>query len=119
MSAPQFDAATPTSIFLVRRERELRPAYFDQIEGEGAPRRLPLQKDELVVGRAPEADINVPSQRASRSHAFVTRRGTDYQVRDNDSHNGLFLNGIKIHSATLRDGDVLQIADAVFIFHES
>jgi hypothetical protein len=118
MSTPQFDASFPTSIYLFRRERELRPFYLEQIEGAGAPQRIPLSKQELVMGRADDSDVHLPSQRASRQHAFLIRRGTDYTIRDNDSHNGILLNGIKIHSATLRDGDVLQIADSAFIFHE-
>ena len=37
---------------------------------------------------------------------------------DNDSDNGVILNGAKIHSAVLRDGDVIQVADNVFVYHE-
>jgi pSer/pThr/pTyr-binding forkhead associated (FHA) protein len=37
---------------------------------------------------------------------------------DNDSRNGVFLNGVKVHSAVLRDGDVIQVADSVFVYHE-
>ena len=29
-----------------------------------------------------------------------------------------FLNGVKVHSAILRDGDVIQLADNVFVYHE-
>jgi pSer/pThr/pTyr-binding forkhead associated (FHA) protein len=39
-------------------------------------------------------------------------------LADNDSENGVFLNGVKIHSAVLRDGDVIQMADNVFVYHE-
>lgn len=118
MSTSQFDASFPTSIYLFRRERDLRPFYLEQIEGTGSPQRILLSKKEIVIGRSREADIQLTSQRASRQHAFFTRQGTDYAIRDNDSPNGIFLNGIKIHSATLRDGDVIQIADSAYIFHE-
>ncbi len=118
MNTPQFDANQATSIYLMRRERDLRPFFLEQIEGVGAPQRIPLSKKELVIGRSEQADITVASPRASRQHAFLTRQGTDYAIRDNDSHNGVFLNGIKIYSATLREGDVIQVADCAFIFHE-
>jgi len=58
------------------------------------------------------------SKSASRQHALVKLRGTECVVADNDSHNGIFLNSVKIHSAVLRDGDVLQVADAVFMYRE-
>ena len=37
---------------------------------------------------------------------------------DNDSHNGVFLNGVKVYSAVLRDGDVIQVADSIFVYSE-
>jgi pSer/pThr/pTyr-binding forkhead associated (FHA) protein len=37
---------------------------------------------------------------------------------DNDSHNGILLNGVRVHSAVLRDGDVIHVADSVFVFRE-
>lgn len=118
MSTSRFDATIATNIIVVRREREVRPHYLEQTEGEGAPQRIQLDRKELVIGRTEEADVRVPSQRASRQHAFLTQRGTDFVIRDNDSHNGIFLNGIKIHSALLRDGDVIQVADGAFIYRE-
>ena len=48
----------------------------------------------------------------------MTLRGTDCVFFDNDSHNGIFLNGVKIHSAVLRDGDVIQAADSTFVYYE-
>ena len=52
----------------------------------------------------------------SRRHALITLYESEIMVEDLDSANGLFLNGIKIHSATLRDGDVFQIGGVVFSF---
>jgi two-component system, NtrC family, response regulator AtoC len=118
MSTSRLDATHTTNIAVVRRDRENRQFYLDQTDGEGAPQRILIDKKEIVFGRAPEADVRVQSQRASRVHAFLSRKGTDYILRDNDSHNGVFLNGVKIHSAVLRDGDVLQIADCAFTYRE-
>jgi pSer/pThr/pTyr-binding forkhead associated (FHA) protein len=30
----------------------------------------------------------------------------------------VFLNGVKIHSATLREGDNIQLGDVIVIYHE-
>ncbi|HEY3762793.1 MAG TPA: FHA domain-containing protein [Verrucomicrobiae bacterium] len=117
MSTSQFEATIATSISVVRRERELRGRYLEQIEGEGSPRQIPLERPQLVIGRG-EADVPLTSLRASRQHAILTLKGMDFTIRDNESHNGIFLNGVKIHSAILRDGDVLQVADCAFIFRE-
>jgi len=118
MSTSRIDATIPTNILVGRREREVRKHCFEQVDGEGAPQRIGLDKKEMIVGRADDADVRVPSPRASRQHAFLTRRGTDFVIRDNDSHNGIFLNGVKVHSAVLRDGDVIQVADCIFVYSE-
>lgn len=119
MSTSRFEATIATRVSVVRRERETRGHSLEQIQGDGAPKIFDLGLAQLVIGRAENAEIKLSSQRASRQHAILDLRGTDYVIRDNDSHNGIFLNGVKIHSATLRDGDVLQIADCAFIFRET
>ncbi len=111
-------ATLPTDIVVARRERDLRLHFLQQIEGEGAPQRITLERPEVVIGRAADADIRITSDRASLHHAFLSRRQQDYAIRDHDSRNGVFLNGVKVHSAVLRDGDVLQVADTVFIYYE-
>ena len=39
-------------------------------------------------------------------------------MTDNDSRNGVLLNGVQVHSAVLHDGDVIAIADNVFVYRE-
>jgi pSer/pThr/pTyr-binding forkhead associated (FHA) protein len=119
MSISKFEATITTNISVVRRERETRGNSLEQIEGEGSPKKFDLKLAQLVIGRAENAGVRLASQRASREHALLDLRGTDYVIRDNDSHNGIFLNGVKIHSAILRDGDMIQIADCVFVYRET
>jgi pSer/pThr/pTyr-binding forkhead associated (FHA) protein len=118
MSTSRFEATIATRISVVRRERETRGHSLEQIHGDGVPKKFNLERAQLVIGRAENAEIKLASQRASRQHAILDLRGTDYVIRDNDSHNGIFLNGVKIHSAILRDGDIIQIADCAFIYRE-
>lgn len=118
MNTSRFEATIATKVSVVRSERETRGHSLEQFEGEGAPRRISLEDPQLVIGRAENAGIRLASQKASRQHATLNLRGTVFVIRDNDSHNGIFLNGVKIHSAILRDGDIVQIADCTFIFRE-
>ena len=113
------DATVPTNIVVARKERQVRPRHLDQIDGEGAPRTFKLVQDELIIGRADDATIRMPSARLSRHHARLKRRGEEYSIRDDESRNGIFLNGVKVHSAVLRDGDIIQVADCVFAYRES
>ena len=92
---------------------------MQQIEGRGAPRKFALNKPELVIGRDEKADITLPSANISRRHALIKCRHQEVSIHDFESRNGVFLNGIKVHSAVLRDGDVVQLADCVFDFYEA
>ena len=113
------DSATiPTGSIAPRKDRASRPHYLEQSEGDGGIRLFKLSSDETVIGRADDANIRLASPKASRHHAILSRRSGEFFLADNDSRNGIHLNGLKIHSATLRDGDVLHIADNEFVYRE-
>lgn len=113
------DSTVPTLIVAARRERDVRRHRLQQVEGSGAPRMIPLDREEFVMGRDEAVNIRIDSARASRRHAFIRRHQEGYELLDNESRNGVLLNGLKVHSAVLRDGDVVQVADGVFVYHES
>ena len=112
------DATITATVRILRREREKRRHSLSEFENDGTQRAISLDREETVIGRAPDAHVRLTSKRASRQHAFLRVRGTDCVLVDNDSHNGVILNGVKVHSAVLHDGDVIQVADNVFVYHE-
>lgn len=95
-----------------------RPCVLQQIRGPLAPQVIELDRDILIVGRAEDVDIKVPSSALSRRHVRLERYQGSYRVIDLDSSNGVYLNEIRVHSAVLRDSDTLQLGNAVFIYHE-
>jgi len=99
-------------------ERTSRPATLDQIKGPGSPRHFRLDGGPLSIGRGSDASICVVSMELSLLHASLTRSDSEWSVADLGSRNGLFLNGVRVHSATLRDGDAVQLGDAIFVFSE-
>jgi pSer/pThr/pTyr-binding forkhead associated (FHA) protein len=114
----EVNATITANVRMLRRERGTRRHSLEQIEGDGTSAQVLLNRDEMVIGRGVDTQIRLASKRASRQHAFLRLHGTDCVLVDNDSHNGVFLNGVKVHSAVLRDGDVIQVADSVFVYHE-
>lgn len=70
----------------------------------------------LTVGRATDNDIVITDVLASRHHATLapTRLGTE--IKDNDSINGTYVNGTRIGSAILTDGDVVTIGNVDLVF---
>lgn len=65
----------------------------------------------LVIGRDAQCDIVLADPRVSRRHARVWSSGEGISFVDLDSSNGLFLNGARQTSGSLRVGDVLRLGD--------
>ena len=102
-------------------KRELRPALVF-LRGEFLAAPIPLERDEVIIGRALEADVRINDARASRLHARITTERDDetqetrYLVTDLGSTNGTLLNGSLITEAPLSDGDKLTIGEHLLRF---
>jgi len=88
------------------------------MHGPGSPRTFLLTREEMVVGRSDAADIQVDTTDLSPWHLLLRREHGQYTVLDLDSPNGVYLNGLRIHSAVLHEGDNLQLGSVVLVFHE-
>lgn len=71
-----------------------------------------LEKEVLHIGRAQENDIVIDNIAVSRRHAQVERREESFLLRDLNSSNGTYLNGVRIDAQDheLHDGDLIGIA---------
>ncbi len=78
-----------------------------------------LESGSATIGRAIETDIVITSQRVSREHARVYRKGRHWFLEDMGSTNGTFLNEERVlNPSELRDGDSIMIGDVTFLFHD-
>lgn len=61
----------------------------------------------------------VDDDRMSRSHATIRLSGSggscEISLRDNNSKNGTFVNGERVRTTALVDGDVLRVGDTLFL----
>jgi two-component system cell cycle response regulator len=102
-------------------QRERRPALVS-LRGELMAVPIPLERDEVIIGRALEADVRLNDFRASRLHARITsEQGVEegepsYKIVDLGSTNGTMVNGELISEAVLNDGDKIVIGDHLFRF---
>jgi diguanylate cyclase (GGDEF)-like protein len=100
---------------------ERRPALVF-LRGELMAVPIPLDRNQVTLGRALDADIRVNDSRASRLHARITTEydeisdETHYRLRDLGSTNGTILNGKPIKEALLEDGDKFVIGDHLIRF---
>jgi transcriptional regulator of acetoin/glycerol metabolism len=83
-------------------------------------RRLPsafVIEGTVIVGREPDAsDLCLPSHTVSREHARFSRHNRTWLVTDLSSRNGTFVNGRRVASSQLSEGDQIRIGDAIFKF---
>jgi pSer/pThr/pTyr-binding forkhead associated (FHA) protein len=100
------------------RMRLKKVARLEQKQGPGAPHTYELELHETVVGRSAMAHICIDSHLISRKHVSFSKTSDQVTVTDLNSSNGMYLNGVKAHSAILHEGDQIQIGNVVFIFHE-
>ncbi|WP_276063426.1 FHA domain-containing protein [Mycobacterium riyadhense] len=75
-----------------------------------------LPPGSVKIGRADDNDIVIPEVLASRHHASLVPTEAGTEIRDNRSINGTFVNGTRVESALLHDGDVVTIGNIDLIF---
>ena len=64
---------------------------------------------ELVMGRGPECQLQLPDYSISRQHAKVVYKDGEYIVVDLGSRNGTRVNGAKVQQIGLTDGDEITL----------
>ncbi|WP_122497537.1 FHA domain-containing protein, partial [Mycobacterium attenuatum] len=67
--------------------------------------------DQLVVtiGRAPDNDVVLNDLLVSRRHAMLRRSGNQWELVDNNSANGTYVNGTRINRAVIGASDIVGI----------
>ena len=65
--------------------------------------------DEVVVGRDPDSTIFIDSLAVSPRHCTIQVGDGHSRLRDNDSEQGVYVNGEKVSEHTLEDGDHIQV----------
>src|SRR4051794_13805645 len=99
--------------------RDLRPALVF-LSGELIAVPIPLEREEVILGRSLGADVRVNDSKASRRHAKIqvkeTETGSEYILTDMNSRNGTYLNGRRIATESLRNGDKVSIGDHILKF---
>lgn len=77
--------------------------------GPTAGARYLLDTDVTTVGRHPEADIFFDDVTVSRRHAEITRTGSSFELVDQRSLNGTYVDGERVDRAVLRNGSEVRV----------
>ncbi|OBG24247.1 ABC transporter ATP-binding protein [Mycobacterium sp. 852002-51057_SCH5723018] len=99
-------AAGETSNIATSMMKILRPGRAAMESAPGA----------IKIGRANDNDIVIPEVLASRHHATLIPTPHGTEIHDNRSINGTFVNGARVETAVLHDGDVVTIGNIDLVF---
>ncbi len=103
--------------FLTENKKNKSHAYLIEIKGNDIGFSYALEEITTIIGRASDSNLMLFSDSVSRKHLTITKLGDNtYLIKDNNSTNGVYVNGIKINEVTLRDSDIIKIGDFGFKF---
>ncbi|NUO73428.1 MAG: FHA domain-containing protein [Frateuria sp.] len=84
--------------------------------GDLQGRRISLRPGRQTIGRRGDNDVVLEDLSVSASHAWIMSQRNQYVIMNTLSTNGTFVNGKRVHEATLRHGDRVRFGQAEFTF---
>lgn len=90
-------------------------ALLVQISDSGSGVRLPIEKQQIKIGRDADCDISLDDELVSKEHAVLEvvltpdENRIEYMLQDLDSTNNTYVNDERIDLCRLKDGDIIRI----------
>lgn len=72
--------------------------------------------ESVTIGRATDCDVRVFDEAASRHHAVIQCEDGRWIAADNNSVNGLYVNGRRVERQALRTGDEVAVRNLTLLF---
>lgn len=91
-------------------------ASLEQMSGGAKGRVFELHASRLTLGRAVDCDLVIDAEGVSRVHALLVNSEGSWFIRDNNSKNGIHVNGKQLKESWLESGDVVQMGTFIFKF---
>jgi pSer/pThr/pTyr-binding forkhead associated (FHA) protein len=86
------------------------------ISGPQSGTTFPLSGEEMIIGRDSSNWICITDPSSSRKHCMFSRNGDELVVKDLESRNGTFVNGIPIRERILKQADRIDVGDSSFLY---
>ncbi len=79
-------------------------------------KEIPVEKDEITIGRKPDNDVVVDNPAVSGHHARIVHQAGAWVVEDLNSTNGTFMQERRILKANLHHKDEVGVAKHMIVF---
>lgn len=73
--------------------------------------KLPLTREEVLIGRDERCAVSLQLENISRLHARIVCKNEEHVIEDLDSTNGTFVNGVRVSRCILRNNDHIRIGE--------
>ena len=77
---------------------------------------MPLVSDRIILGRSKQNGVFLRNKYVSGKHCEILNKDGECTLIDLDSTNGLFVNGLRVKSKKLEDGDKILVGTALIIY---
>ena len=104
-----------------RQDRDLRPALVF-LSGDLIAVPIPLDREEVILGRELGADVRVNDPKVARRHAMIVSsldpatQETVYTLKDFGTRSGTLVNGHRVSEEALQHGDKITIGEQILRF---
>ncbi|MBI3831067.1 MAG: FHA domain-containing protein [Planctomycetes bacterium] len=106
-------------IFIGFFENISKEAWFQMLKGPLAGKHFILFKNVMRIGSSPKSDVYLfKDPDIAPLHATVTKSGTRFVLKDENSEMGIYVNGRKIDKYILQAGDTVTVGETVLRYHE-
>jgi HD-GYP domain-containing protein (c-di-GMP phosphodiesterase class II) len=88
---------------------------------DGEDHTREIDGESFRIGRDPNSDLSVDNPYVSRNHVTITVDRGFYNLRDLDSTSGTYVNGERVSTRRLKEGDRIRLSrgrGVEFVFHQ-
>jgi len=98
------------------------PPILEVSHVDGSSRQFALSSPTVTIGRSSRTGNDLVLEKdgmVSKRHAQITLGADGFAITDMNSTNGVWVNGERIESRMLRDGDLIKLGATELVFRES
>jgi pSer/pThr/pTyr-binding forkhead associated (FHA) protein len=106
---PDAISADGDALLDAARDAIADPGAYFLFHDSGSVRTVAMSGDSMRIGRSLSADLRFEDPTVSRRHAVLVSESDGIRVLDDRSLNGVFVNGERIVSQLLSDGDEVVV----------
>lgn len=103
--------AYPADKTVIMKAEEFLTAWIEITKGPDKGKSFNLEEERTKIGRTGANNVSLSDDTISREHAVIDNEDGKYRVTDLASTNGTFVDGKKVSTRVVKDGDKIGFGD--------